>query len=346
MRKITSRYGRVTAVASATALVGAGLFTGTTAAQAAGTVAPVVTKLSAAAMSNANAAVATIVVTGKNFTGTSAVDLVDSGGAVANVTETFKVLSDTQLVATLTNGAGLTPAAGKQLKVTNGTGASANVKADDLDIVAPISVTGLVTANTLLNPLGKSVLSVTGASGFGATATAFRNKKITATVDGEPAPVTWVSDSAVNITAPTGTPSATAVSVEVYVNGVVGGADTTNAKYAAVVRSLSRTSGPLAGGGTVTVSGKGFTGATNWYFGVTNTGDNGAKDTSDRNLATCTVTNDTTASCTVPAAPQDGDIDADGTDVALAGAVSVGFTPAAAPYATLAGATYVYTDAS
>ena len=83
------------------------------------------------------------------------------------------------------------------------------------------------------------------------------------------------------------------------------------------------TSGPVAGGGTVAVTGKGFTGATLWTFGGT--------------AATCTLGSgsalliDTTASCTVPAH--------------AVGATTVAFTPAAStPYGTILGSTYTYSD--
>ncbi len=121
---------------------------------------------------------------------------------------------------------------------------------------------------------------------------------------------------------PAGTPSNTPTNIVLLTNGVAGPADT-NAKYVAVIKSLSVTSGPVAGGGTVAVTGKGFTGGGTWLFGAT--------------AATCTLGTgsalliDTTASCTVPGH--------------AVGAVTVSFTPASStPYGTLATSTYTFTD--
>lgn len=320
MRTNTARF---TAAATATALTGvaAGVLGISTTASAASTALPIVTKLSASAITNA-VATSTVVVTGKNFTGVTATGVTVSpaptGTGATWVAPAVKVISDTQLVVTFqTTGAALNAASGSQLIVTNPKGASANTAADNLSIHVPLTA-GTVAANTLLNPLGKSVVRVTGlAAGLGTTAALFAPKKITATVDGEAASVKWVSDTSVDVTTPAGTPSNTAPNLVLSREGVPGAANTT-AKYAAIITKLSATSGPLAGGSEVTVTGKGFTGATAWLFGAV--------------TATCTVNTDVKATCTVPVA-------------SAAGAVSVSFTPASStPYGTSAGATYSYTN--
>lgn len=320
MRTNTARY--TAATTAALTGVAAGVLGVTTTATAASTALPAVSKLSQSAISSAAAAVSTVVVTGKNFTGTTGITLSPAATGAGTLTPTFQVISDTQLVVTFTTTVGaLTPAAGSQLIVTNPKGASANTLKDNLSLLLPVDAAGAtVAAGTLLNPFGKSVISMSGlAAGLGTTAALFGAKKITATVDGEAAPVKWASDTSVTITAPAGVPSNTAPNVVLYKEGVAGTANTV-AKYAAVVSRLSVTSGPVAGGGTVVVTGKGFAAGGTWKFGTV--------------AATCTGASDVTVSCTVPAAA-----------AAAAGAVSVNFVPAASTtYGTTTGATYTYTD--
>jgi hypothetical protein len=350
MRNTLSRNGRVTAVVAATALVGAGIFVGTTTASASSTVAPIITKLSAPAISDV-VGVSTLTVTGKNFTGVvpaTDISLVPAA-AGGTLTITGTVVNDTTMSLTLTTTVSpLTDVSNSQLKITRATNSQVSVNnvADNLSIVAPIAA-GTSLAGTLLNPLGKTVVPVVGLSGMGASAAAFATAKITATVDGDVAPVAWVSATSVNVTAPAGTPSNTAVNVVLYRNGVAGGS-TTGAKYAAVISKLSRTSGGLAADTThpITVTGKGFTGATAWAFGSTNLGVTGTfvRSTPNTTGATCVVVTDTTATCTaIPAAPQDGGLVSAATAAPFTTAVSVSFTPASStPYATTAGATYLY----
>lgn len=310
---------RITAATTA-ALTGiaAGVLGVTTTATAASTALPTISKLSVSAITNA-VAVSTVVVTGKNFTGTSAVAISPAPtGAGATFTPTFKVINDTQLVATFTTtGAVLNVQSGSQLVITNTKGASANTAKDDISVHVPL-LAGTVAGGTLLNPLGRSVVRVTAlAAGLGTTSALFAAKKITATVDGEAAAVKWVSDTSVDVTVPAGVPSSSGPALVLHREGVAGAANTT-ALYAAIISKLSATSGPVAGGSTVTVTGKGFTGATLWLFGAV--------------AATCVVNTDVKATCTVPAG-------------GAAGAVSVSFTPAGgATYGISSGATYTYTN--
>jgi hypothetical protein len=308
MIKTHSRKARIAAAAvGATAIVGSGVFGINTAASAAA-VAPVVSKLNVSKGSTAGGTVVTI--TGKNFTGATAVNF-DAAGTPALGTGLL-VLSDTQIAIVAPAGS----TTGGQVAVTTPYGTSADVAADNFTFVAPMDS---AAAASVLNPLGKSTFIVTS-TGLGADAAAFKALKVTATVGGVTAPVAWASATTATVTAPAGTSSGTAASVVLYHDGVAGAADTTNALYAAVISGLSKTSGPLAGGSTITVTGKGLTGATLWFFGGV--------------AATCTAVSvakvDTSWTCTVPAG--------------AAGPVSVKFTPAAGAYGTLAGATYTYVD--
>lgn len=336
MRNIRTRNARLIAVAAATAVVGAAVVgTGT---PAFAVVLPTITKLSVPA-AEAVATAVTILVTGKGFS-VSAPTVTVAGAA-----STVAVINDTQLVATVASGAvPLTDTVGR-VSVTTSAGANADTAADDFAFL--LKYDGTIAA-AKLNPFGKSVFPVALTAGTaGANLTAFKANKVTATVGGATASVTWVNNTSVNITAPAGTPSNTAPAVILYRNGVVGATITGSAKYAAIVTKLSVTSGPLAGGGTVTVTGKGFTGSTGWKFGLSDaTTPSTTAETLSANAATCTITNDTSASCTVPAAPKDGGVVAGPVAAAAApGAVTVSFTPAASvAYAATAAASYLYTD--
>lgn len=232
----------------------------------------------------------------------------------------FLVLSGTQIAAKAPAGTGTV-----DVRVTDGTSTSAIVNGDKFTYRTPITTT--VPAGTMLNSLGGSVVTLTSSYNWG-TAAAFAAERITATVGGTAVPVTYVDSTHVTVTAPVGTPSATPAAVMLLHDTVAGVADTTNAQYAAVIGSISRTSGPLAGGAVVTLTGKGFTGATSWLFGAA--------------AAVCTnaaaPNADVRATCTVPPSASGG---------TTPGAVTVRFTPAAgAGYGITAGSAYTYTDLS
>jgi hypothetical protein len=307
MRKFTSRYGRVTAVASATALVGASIFGTTTAAFATSGGTPSITKLSVHAIDKANNGVSVVDVTGKNFTGVTGAQF-GSGNPTGVSSVAVKVLSDTQAQVTVTNGAtGPSVASALQLKLSKTSPAvsTADTTADDIDVVAPLDLSGAtnIAASTLLDPYGKSVITVTGLTGMGATATAFKALGITATVDGDPATVAWVDATSVKITAPAGTPGGV-VPVALNLKGVAGVPDATNVKYAAVVKSLSYTSAPVTGSTkSFVITGKGLDAVT-------------APTINSVSLTGCTVdTNKTKITCT------------GGAPATAAGTYAVGVTP-------------------
>lgn len=238
------------------------------------------------------------------------------------------VLSDLQIAVTAPAGTGKV-----DVKLSDGTTdydglTGTTATKDDFTYLAPYNAT--VAASSLMSAAGGSTLrvtvneTITGTAGTtcAAGAAAYTANKVTAAIGGVPATrVTCVDDNEIDVVVPAGTQSNTAAKVAVFHDGVAGTADTTNAKYAAVVTGLDKVVGPVAGGGTVVVTGKGFTGGGTWRFGTV--------------AATCTAAAapavDTKVTCTVPAG--------------TAGAVSVNFVPGgSAPYGTTSKATYTYSD--
>jgi hypothetical protein len=320
--KRAARYG--VALLSGAAVVGASLFVNVGSAFA--TVSPVsITKVGATAISSAGGT--NVAISGKGFLNVRQSPTGGDQSAVkfgSTAAASYLVVSDSQIIAVAPTS-GLTASATPiDVEVTDkGGNVSAHVTGDKVKVVDPI--TASVPANTVLNSLGGSVVTVTSNVAWGTSATAFSAAKITATVDGVKAPLKWLSNTTAALTVPAGTPgtgasAATPASIMLYNNGVEGTSDDTDATYAAVISKLSAVSGPVAGGGSVKVTGKGFTGATSWKFGSV--------------AATCSGTKDTEVTCTVP-------------NGGAAGAVSVSFTPANhAVYGTLAGATYTFSDVS
>lgn len=307
---------RTAAVALATV---AGLVGGTlTAVPAFAAGVPVIARLSLTKGSTAGGT--NLIITGTNFASVSESTGVQFASTVA---PTILVLSDTQIAVKTPSGTGAAGTGLVDVRVTNGTGTSAISALAKFAYRQPIVAT--VPANTLLNPVSGSFITVamdytvSGTGGFTA-------EKITATVGGVAAVATYSDATHVRLAVPPGTPSSTPTTVELIHDGVAGTPDDDNATYAAVITSLSRTFGPITGGGgTITVMGKGFTGATNWKFGA--------------NDATCTVTSNTAASCTV--------IPASDPTTPVQGAVSVSFTPAnSVTFGYTSGGTYTYTSIS
>jgi hypothetical protein len=289
---------------------------------------PVVTRLSFVKGNSAGGGILTI--TGKNFGSDSTVQF-GAGTAAANGTDVKDktvVLSSSQILVTVPKAAAADMTAGGKVDVvvTSGGVSSATAgKADDFTYLAPLDGTTLGTP--LLSPLGKSsfdveVLNLSTVADF---------KKVKATVNGKAATVASVDTTHVKITAPVGTPSAADATVVLYNDGVAGAAvvgkttGTDNApQYAAIITKLSKTSGPLAGGDKITVTGKGLTGASAWSFGT--------KAVSG-DCAPVAGKDDTAWTCDVPS-------------VTTAGPVTVNFTSASgkAALGLTAAATYTYSD--
>ncbi|WP_170323407.1 IPT/TIG domain-containing protein [Cryptosporangium phraense] len=232
--------------------------------------------ISVASLSSAYGSTAggtTVVLTGKGF---SRVDATKKSSVLFGTTPatTFLVLSDTQIAATAPAGTGTKV----QVSVTDGTYTSPDTTGDDFTYLDPITVA--VPDRTELSAAGGTVVRLT-LSGknldLGTSQSTFAAKKITATVDGTTAPLTWVDATHVDLTAPAGLPTKTGAKlpIVVYNNGVAGPADSTHARYDAVVTKLSVTSGKLAGttGSTakpaLTITGVGLATATGFTFGKT-----------------------------------------------------------------------------
>jgi hypothetical protein len=282
--------------------------------------APTVTKLSVAKGSTAGGTPVVITGTGFSTVVTSTASSVTFGGVNAT---SFLVTSDTSMSAVAPAGTGAANTGQVDVLVTNPTGTSAVSAADKFAYRAPITATA--PTGTLLNPVAGSVITVgvnitlTGSSNFSL-------ESITGTIGGAAATVAYADSSHVTMTVPAGTPSNTPTTVALIHDTITGTPDTTHARYAAVISSLSRKAGPIAGGGgTITVTGKGFTNGSDWKFGA--------------NDATCSVTTDTSASCTV--------IPAQAASDPVQATVPVTFTPAGStPFGTTSGGAYTYSDIS
>jgi hypothetical protein len=265
-----TRTVRAAALTStAAALLASGILAASAPASAATTALISITKLSTNYGSTAGGT--TVLITGTGFNRVNP----DYRGSVMfgpKSAASYMVLSDTTISATAPSGLGT----GMQVSVNDGQHTTGNTTSDDWTYIDPVKVA--VPANTELSAAGGTVVRLTlaGAGSIGATSSAFTSNKVTATVDGVPAKsLTWVDATHLDITAPAGiaTQTGSKVPVNVFIRGVAGTADTTNARYDAVVTKLSATSGSTAGttGTTskpaLTITGVGLTNAAGWMFG-------------------------------------------------------------------------------
>ncbi len=164
---------------------------------------PKVTKLSSTTLSSKGGQ--TLTITGTQM---STVDATATGAArLVNVTNPAVTAALTVTAATPTTLTVTTPAVPVQgayrVVLTNPAGTSSTTEAAaTVTVLAPydISVDGAATALST----GGSKITLIG-SGFGGTQAAFNANTVTATVAAKSAPVTWVSDSRVQLTMPAGT---------------------------------------------------------------------------------------------------------------------------------------------
>ena len=190
-----------------------------------------------------------VVITGTNFTGATAV-------LFGAVNATYTINSATQITATAPAGGGVV-----DVTVVGAGGTSATSSADQFTYNGAV-VTGVSPS---AGPVagGTSVI-ITGTGFTGATAVDF----------GASGAVTYTVNSATQITAIS--PAAAAGVVDVTVTTSVGGASTASSAdhftYVAIptVTAVSPSSGPATGGTSVTITGTGFTGATAVKFGTAN----------------------------------------------------------------------------
>ncbi len=207
---------------------------------------PAVTSLSPSA--GPTTAGTTVVITGRNFTGVTAVQF----GATSTP---FAFISSTQIVTTAPAGTGTV-----DVLVTAGGITSAPSPAARYTYVPAPTVTSV--SPTAGPATGGSTVTITGTNFTNATAVAF----------GATAAADFTVDSPTQITATS--PAAAAGTVDVRVT-TVGGTSATSAadqyRFALepTVTSLSPAAGPLVGATSVTVTGFNFTGATAVAFGAT-----------------------------------------------------------------------------
>ncbi len=190
-----------------------------------------------------------VTITGTGFTGATAVAF---GSTPAT---TFTVNSDTSITATSPGGTGVV-----DVTVTTPNGTSLTGPGDRFSYISVPAVAGLTPTS---GPQGGGTsVTVTGSGFTGATAVDFGG--LSATV------FTVNSDTSITVNSPS-SPSASTVDVTVTTPG---GTSTTSPAdeftYIAPpqVSGLSPSSGPGAGGTSVTISGSNFTGATVVDFGL------------------------------------------------------------------------------
>jgi hypothetical protein len=304
------------AVIAGTVLVGAGPASATVATTS-------VTKLSTSKGSDVGGT--SVLITGKGFLTWTVLpaDVVFNGTAavIAPI-----VLSDTQMaVIAPAKGAG-TLSGNVIVTDTVGVGTPSVVAAANAwTYITPLALTA-ITVGTKLNSLGGTVLPIVS-SGLGASKAAFTALKITATVGSTAAAVTWLSNTTATIAVPLGAASATKTKICLLSNGVYDATtscDSLGAAYATVISKLSVTSGVTTGAAgltAMTITGKGFTGATQVAFGAVN-------------VASFVVVSDTKITCPIPAAAASP----------VGGVVQVIITPLTAAYGTTATSYYSYTD--
>ena len=190
----------------------------------------------------------TVTITGTGFTGATGVDL----GVV--VATSFTVVSNTEITfVTPKQTAGL-----HNVTVAGPTGTSADVNADLYTDLGPPAVTSISPTSGL--PAGGNTVTITGTGFTGATgvdlgvvpATSFT--VVSATQIAFVAPAQTAGLHNVTVTTPNGTSAD--VNGDLYTD------------VAPTVTAISPTSGPTAGGTTVTITGTGFTGATGVDLGV------------------------------------------------------------------------------
>ena len=196
----------------------------------------------------------TVTVSGTGFTGATGVQF----GEVAAPTMAVATGSDTTLTATSPAGTAGTV----DVTVTTPSGTSATTPDDHYTYAAataPPTVTGV---NPNSGPVaGGQTVTVTGTGFTGATKVSFgTTAALNLTVSG---------DTTLTATSPPGTSGTVAVTVTTP-SGT--SATTANDHYTynapPTVTGVSPNSGPVAGGQTVTVTGTGFTGATQVNFGT------------------------------------------------------------------------------
>ncbi|HEV8063505.1 MAG TPA: IPT/TIG domain-containing protein, partial [Acidimicrobiales bacterium] len=194
-----------------------------------------------------------VTVGGSGFTGSTSVKF---GSTPA---KSFKVLSDSQLVALSPAGSGVV-----DLVITNRVGTSAQTSADEYSYLPGPPNGPVVTAVDPSAGIAGTVVTVSGSGFSGATAVHFGSTAATA--------MSVVSDTTITAKAPAETGSDSPVDITVTTpvgTSATDGADQFSYVGAPVISSLSPATGSPVGGYQVSISGSAFTDATAVDFGST-----------------------------------------------------------------------------
>jgi hypothetical protein len=238
--------------------------------------APAVTALDVASGTTAGGTV--VVLTGSNFNGATGVSF--GSTAAAN----FTVVSATEIDATAPAHAAGTV----HVTVTSAYGTSSTSSADQFTFLAAPTVSGVSPSSG--STLGGDTVTITGTNFSGLVAVSF---------GGTPAAALTVNSST-QITATA--PAQYAGVVDITVTTANGNSGTSSADQftfvapTPTITSLSSHSGVVGGGGTLTITGTNFTGATAVLFG-------------DAPATSYTVVSATSITATVPAAATNGTVD-------------------------------------
>src|SRR3954447_22912414 len=235
----------------------------------------------------------TLTVRGANLGTPVGVQLVGAQDPSAAYTATVVTASTTVITATLP---GNVPAGSYRVVVTNAGGSSADTTADDLVVVAPpaFSIAPAVV------PATGGTATMTG-SGFGSSAAAFAASTWSATADGTPVRLTWVSDGSLTVTLPGGIPGRRP-SVVLSRLGF-SSAPVTSVSYGSAITGAA----PVADakGTLLRLAGKGLTRSASWTL----TSDADATKVTNLPVSTesgtvgVVVQSDTSATVRLPAAP-------------------------------------------
>jgi len=192
-----------------------------------------------------------VTITGSGFTGTTSVKF---GPTVA---QSSSVKSTKQVVAVApAEAAGTVP-----ITVTTGSGPSSATPADVYKYVYPAPVvTGVSPPNA--PPSGGTTLTLSGSGFTGATSVNFGIDKVTPNS---------VNAMGTQLTVTTPGPAPPGLNIGVNVTTPGGTSNGLHFYFGAAITSLSRTSGPTAGGNKVIITGSLFIGVTNVTFGLTTT---------------------------------------------------------------------------
>ncbi len=213
-----------------------------------------------------------VTVTGTNFTGATAVDF--GAKAATNIT----LVNSTTITADSPAGSGVV-----DVTVTTPGGTSATSSADQFTYVVAPAVTSLSPTSGPTN--GGTLVTITGTNLTGATAVGFGTTSATN--------ITVVSSTTITADSPAGTGIVDFTVTTPGGRSATSSADQFTYVAAPAVSDLSPTSGPLAGGTLVTITGTNFTGATAVDFGATAATDvtvvNSATITADSPAGTGTV---------------------------------------------------------